>query len=227
MWLYAFIPVLVTAAGAIWTSFRRPTPVVVGAIQHFAAGVVFYAAAGELLPDTIHQGAIWPVVLGGALGIAAMLLLDHLTERSEGPVGLTATSALDALVDGLVLGLAFNAGQSQGILLAIALAIEFLFLGLSIAGAFQARESRLKIIVVATAVSLAVPVGVLIAGPIGTLPETWQAVAFAFGLVALLYLVTEELLVEAHQKPHPHWSAAMFFVGFLALAVVNELMIPA
>jgi ZIP family zinc transporter len=35
---------------------------------------------------------------------------------------------LDALIDGLVLGLGFNAGQQQGTLLAIALAIEFLFL---------------------------------------------------------------------------------------------------
>lgn len=225
MWLYAFIPVLVTLLGATWTSLRPPTPKVVGAVQHFAAGVVFYAAAGEILPDVTHQGSVWTIVLGGALGIAAMLLLRHLTERAEeGPTGLIAVSTLDALIDGIVLGLGFNAGQQQGTLLAIALAVEFLFLGLSIAGAFGKGSRRWAVIGSATGVSLAVPLGVLIAQPIGELPKAWQAVAFAFGLIALLCLVTEELLTEAHEKPETVWGTAAFFVGFLAMTVISEVM---
>lgn len=224
MWLYAFVPVIVAALGATWTTFYPPTPKAIGAVQHFAAGVVFYAAAGELLPDAIHQGAVWPVVLGGGLGIAAMLLLRRITEGATGPTGLVAASGLDALVDGIVLGLGFNAGQQQGTLLAIALAIEFLFLGLSIAGAFGRGASRWTIIGAATGVTLAVPLGVLVAQPIFGLPKTWQAVAFAFGLIALLYLVTEELLAEAHEKPETTWGAAIFFVGFLILTVVDQMM---
>ncbi len=48
--------------------------------------------------------------------------------------------------------------------------------------------------------------------------------SLAFGLIALLYLVTEELLVEAHQTPDRPWVTAMFFVGFLAILVLEELM---
>ena len=70
MWFYAFIPVVVAGLGATWTALRSPSPQVIGAVQHFAAGVVFYAAAGELLPDTIRQNAVWPIVLGGAIGVA-------------------------------------------------------------------------------------------------------------------------------------------------------------
>jgi ZIP family zinc transporter len=225
MWLYAFIPVLVAGLGALWTTVRSPGDKTVGAVQHFAAGVVFYAAAGEILPDVVHKGgAIWPVVLGGGLGIAAMLLLRHFTEGTKGPAGLIAVSGLDALIDGLVLGLGFNAGQQQGILLAIALAVEFLFLGLSIAGAFGKLAGRTKIVGAATGVSMAVPLGVLLARPIGGLPAAWQVVAFSFGLIALLYLVTEELLTEAHEKPETAWGAAMFFVGFLALTVIDLMM---
>lgn len=225
MWFFAFLPVAVTLAGAAWTTLRPPSPRTVGAIQHFAAGVVFYAAAGELLPDVVRQGSVWPVVLGGALGIAAMLLLRRIGEGAErGPVGLVAVSGLDALIDGLVLGLGFNAGENQGTLLAIALAIEFLFLGLSIAAAFDARASRWTVIGAAGGVACAVPLGVAIAQPVGHLPASWQAVAFAFGLVALLYLVTEELLTEAHEKPETAWGTAAFFVGFLSLTVVGEMM---
>ena len=44
-----------------------------------------------------------------------------------------------------------------------------------------------------------------------------------FGLVALLYLVTEELLVEAHEVPEIPMTTAAFFVGFLALLVIEML----
>ena len=46
----------------------------------------------------------------------------------------------------------------------------------------------------------------------------------SFGLMALLYLVTEELLVEAHEKPDTPLISSMFFVGFLALLTLEEMM---
>lgn len=48
----------------------------------------------------------------------------------------------------------------------------------------------------------------------------------SFGLAALLYLVTEELLVEAHDVKETHHAAAMFFVGFLTLIVIDALSQP-
>ena len=174
---------------------------------------MFYAAAGELLPDAIAQHSVWPVALGGAIGIVAMA-----------PVGIVAASGVDALIDGLVLGLGYNAGCRQGVLLSIALAVEFLFLGLSIAGAFGTDRRRAVVIGAAVGVALAVPLGALLAQPIAGAPPTWQSVAFAFGLIALLYLVTEELLTEAHERPETAWGPALFFVGFLALTILNQLM---
>lgn len=43
----------------------------------------------------------------------------------------------------------------------------------------------------------------------------------AFGLAALLYLVTEELLVEAHEVPKTSAQTAMFFVGFILLLTIE------
>lgn len=224
MWLFAFIPTVAATAGAVYTVLRPPGAKAVGVIQHFAAGVVFYAAAGELLPDATRGGSIEAIMLGGAAGIGAMLLLRHLAAKARGPAGLVAASAVDVLIDGLVLGLSFQAGQHQGVLLGIALAIELLFLGLSIATAFRQSARRLLIIAVTAAVALLLPFGALVAQPIGQLPASYQTAAFAFGLIALLYLVTEELLVEAHEKPETAWGAASFFVGFLALMVLARII---
>ena len=73
--------------------------------------MLFYAAAAEILPDATHKGAVWTVVLGGAIGIVVMLLLRHFAEGpEEKPTGLVAASAVDALIDGVVLGPGFHAG---------------------------------------------------------------------------------------------------------------------
>lgn len=223
MWSYVLIPVAGSALGAAYTSIWPPSGKVVSAFQHFAAGVVFYAAAGELLPDATRRPLVWPIVIGGAIGIIVMLALRAATEKAEeGPTGLIAASAFDALIDGIVLGLGFNAGQQQGLVLAIALGIEFLFLGLSIAGAFAKDASRKLVIGATIGVSLGVPLGSLVALPIGNWSEPYRMGAFTFGLIALLYLVTEELLTEAHEKPETSWAVAMFFIGFLALTVLDQ-----
>jgi zinc transporter, ZIP family len=43
------------------------------------------------------------------------------------------------------------------------------------------------------------------------------AVILSFGAAALLYLVTEELLVETHLPQETLVSTAMFFLGFLVI----------
>ena len=43
----------------------------------------------------------------------------------------------------------------------------------------------------------------------------------AFGLTALLYLVTEALLVEAYEVPETSTQTAMFFVGFILLLAIE------
>jgi ZIP family zinc transporter len=46
----------------------------------------------------------------------------------------------------------------------------------------------------------------------------------AFELVALLYLVTEELLVKAHETADTPLITAVFFVGFFLLILTEEMI---
>ena len=124
-----------------------------------------------------------------------------------------------------MLGLAFVAGTKAGLLLTIALTLEVLFLGLSVATELGATtRSRLRVVATTTALALLLPVGALIAVPVAQLPPVVIAGFLSFGLMALLYLVTEELLVEAHAKPDSPLISAMFFIGFLALLLIEEMM---
>ncbi|MCB4824553.1 ZIP family metal transporter [Roseicella aerolata] len=220
---YTLIPLAGLLLGAMAAVVRPPGPRATSAIQHFAAGVVFAAAASEILPGLKHQGAALPIAIGGALGVAAMLLVKEAGRRAGGSAGLAAIGAVDILIDGLVLGIGFVAGQQQGLLLTVALTLEVVFLGLTTTLALRERiASRVAVLSAAAGIGLLLPVGGFLGSLAGTLPRPYLDAFFAFGLVALLYLVTEELLVEAHEQPETPAITAAFFVGFLALLVLEE-----
>lgn len=216
-------------AGAALAAFKPPGQKTTSAVQHFAAGLAFAAVSLELLPKERSQATL-PVVLGFAAGLAAMLAIRHVAgameKRAEGrkyPAGLVAVTAIDLVIDGLVLGVAFASGEQTGLLLSIALAFEVLFLSLSVAGAL-AGAGLARSRVLATPVGLALlfsasaAAGRVLFGSLAPFPF---AVLLGVGIVALLYLVTEELLVEAHEVPETPWAVAAFFVGFLAFLLVE------
>ena len=160
-----------------------------------------------------------------ALGVAAMLLVRILEKRVKGPAGLMSVTGIDILVDGLVLGIAFAAGAKAGILLTVALTIEVLFLGLTVANELgEGGASKGKVVGLTAALVLLLPLGALLGGPVGSLPAAVQAGFLSFGLIALLYLVTEELLIEAHETEDRPWVTAMFFAGFLLLLLLDGMI---
>jgi len=222
-WTYTLFPVVAAIIGAVVAVNFRPGPNLMSAIQHFAAGVVFAAAAGEILPDVMQRGSPWATAIGGAIGVAVMLSVKQLERWATGPAGLLAAVALDMLIDGLVLGIGFAAGPKVGLLLTIALTLEVLFLGLTVANELgETVRSRTRIVGITAALVLLLPIGALLGNPVAALPGPVVTGFFAFGLVALLYLVTEELLIEAHETPDRPWVTAMFFAGFLALLLLGE-----
>ncbi|AUC94517.1 transporter [Bradyrhizobium sp. SK17] len=224
-WMYTLIPAAAVVLGAVAAVNIRPGPRIVSAIQHLAAGVVFAAAAGEILPDLMHRNAPVATVVGGGIALAVMLAIKQVEGLVKGPLGLLSMVGVDILIDGLVLGIGFSAGAKAGILLTVALTLEVLFLGLTVANELgESVRSRLAVVGATAALALLLPLGAVLATPVAALPPSIVAGFFAFGLIALLYLVTEELLVEAHQTPDRPWVTAMFFVGFLAILVLEELM---
>ena len=198
--LITLVPAAVTVLGAAIATWRRPTALVTSAVQHFAAGFVFAAAAVEILPNLKHAGSPWPVVIGGGLGLLVMLVIEEYGRRREGQSAIIALISVDILIDGLVLGLAFAAGEKAGVLLTVALTLEVLFLGLALAMKLgDAAVPARRIISITAAAAVLLPAGALLAVPIATLPLPVVKGFFAFSLIALLYLVVEELQIgRAH-----------------------------
>lgn len=223
--LFTLIPVTAVLLGSLVAVTRRPSEAVVSAMQHLAAGVVFAAAAVEILPQVMHEGSPIATFIGGAIGIIVMLSLKAIEGRAKGPIAMLGAVGVDILIDGLVLGLAFVAGGKAGILLTIALTLEVLFLGLTVTTELgETIRSKARIVVITVGIALLLPIGAALATPVALLSPVVIAGFLSFGLMALLYLVTEELLVEAHEKPDTPLISAMFFIGFLGLLLIEEIL---
>ena len=238
---YSLIPTAAVVAGGIAALFRSPGPKVQSSIQHFAAGVLFAALATELLPDVMHQEKPVAAVAGFASGVAVMLIIKSLLEaldkktkeRSSGrkedseekefPTTFFVTLAVDILVDGLVLGIGFSAGGKQGVLLTIALAIELLSLGLSSSASLsRAGIAKTKTIALTGALGVLFVSGAMVGTALlGRLSGASLEIVLSFGSAVLLYLVTEELLVEAHEVPETPLLTSTFFLGFIILLVIE------
>ena len=227
--LFALFPVAAAVAGAVIAVFRPPRPIMRGYIQHLAAGVVFSVVAVELLPDiTSYSGAYVEVTVGFLLGVGSMLTLKSVSHKLEGrdsdfPTGLLVGVGVDILLDGFLVAISFAAGVEEGILLTIALTCELLSLGLAVAVELgQVEKDRWKVLLITSLLFLIIVVGAGLGSVlIQYISEAILEVILSFGLAALLYLVTEELLVEAHKEPETPIATGMFFVGFLVFLLLG------
>jgi len=229
---YTALAVVAALVGGVIAVYRPPGPQMESNVQHFAAGVVIAAVAAELLPG-IHERAPQIVVLGFAIGVVTMLGIHRLSKTIEkrrvggqfaGAAGLLITIGIDMLIDGVLIGVTFLDNPDTGIIIAVALAIEVLFLGVAGVVALPQELGMGRKLAVPAAFGLllatGVTVGVLTLEGVTGAPI---AVILAFGSAALLYLVTEELLVKAAKVPETPVSTTLFFVGFLAIFLLDML----
>ena len=210
-------------------SYRAPGEKLRSFVQHFAAGVVFAVFAGELLPEITKGHQPVGVVIGFSLGVAVLLAVRQLAEALErrnggkGESSLIAAVGIDVFIDGLLIGVGFAAGARVGLLLIVALTLELLFLGVSVASSLgQAGASRRRILTTVSGLSLAVIVGALLGGTLlQGLSGLALEIVLSSGAAALLYLVTEELLTEAHEVKETPLITVAFFAGFVLLYLIE------
>lgn len=217
----------------------------------FAAGVMIAASVWSLLIPAIdmaeEQGVIgWIPAAGGfAIGGLFLFALDHLIPHqhpgSDKPEGLRShlgkrtmlvfAVTLHNIPEGLAVGLAFAIAANSGgdavtlasaIALAIGIALQNIPEGAAISLPLrQEGLSRGKAFLWGTLSGAVEPVaavvGVLLIGSItGIMP--WL-LAFAAG--AMIYVVVEELIPEAHLGEHSHSGTAGVMVGFIIMMILD------
>ncbi|MBK4734676.1 ZIP family metal transporter [Noviherbaspirillum pedocola] len=233
---YGFLCTASLAIGGAVAAFRSPSDTLRGYIQHVAAGLVFAAAGVEVLPDVMHREKPLAAAIGFALGIVLLLAIRAMSERLEkkgnsGPWAFLSVVVVDIFVDGLLIGVSTATQRGAGhqaLLVTIALAVELLTLGLSLAVELgQGGTSRARSILTTSLVAVT-PLFGAVAGYFlsGVLTGAWIEGVLAFAVAALLYLAAEELLTEAHELPETNVGTALFLSAFLVIMLIDMVTSP-
>ena len=230
--LYMLIPAAAALAGGAVALAGEPRQAVRSALHHAAAGAIFAAASAELVVELVAKHRITALVVGFAAGAALMLLVgvaaDRLERRGQGAAratGFLAAVGIDVFVDGVVVGIGFAIGRSSGLVLVIAFAFEMLFLGVSAALELRSTGAgRLGVVGAPAFLAVLLILGSIAGHYLGHLSGFGFDAIVAFATAVLVYLVTEELLVEAHaerEAAETPFLAAAFFVSFLGILVLD------
>ena len=217
------IPSAFIAMSGVLALLWQPSHRALSLIQHFAVGVILAVLTTDVFPEIAREHAPAEVLIGSfALGGFMMYLMKKLTDHLEHQakqagnatnIGLIATTFIDATIDGLIIGAGLASSTATGLILAVGLSVEMLFLGLSL----MSDTMKGKRMVLLTCVLGLVMFASMWFGYDFLKDATPAVIAsiLSFGAAALVYLVTDELLIEAHTVEETPVSALWLFAGFL------------
>lgn len=217
----------------------------------FAAGVMTAAAVWSLLIPAIREaeamgGPGWVPAAGGfLLGVGFLLgldvLLPHLHPGSQEPEGVSTSLKRSTLMvlavtlhnipEGMAVGLSFALAAQHGgdeglyaaaMALALGIGIQNFPEGAAVALPLrQEGMSRMRAFLYGSASGIVEPIfgilAVLVAGNVG--PVMPWLLSFAAG--AMLYVVVEELIPEAHLGEHSNAGTLSVMAGFLLMMVLD------
>ena len=246
------IPLLGTTLGAGCVFFMRDKirDDIQKLLLGFASGVMIAASVWSLLipaidmSESLGNWSFIPAAVGFALGIAFLLLFDHIIphlhigdDLPEGPSSnlkkstmLVLAVTLHNIPEGMAVGVVFagwlaNTGNitlASAIALAIGIAIQNFPEGAIISMPLKNEGmSKMKAFIYGFSSGVVEPIAALITIFLSSyvIPVLPYFLAFAAG--AMMYVVIEELIPETAQGSHSNLGTIGFAVGFIVMMVLD------
>ena len=219
----------------------------------FAAGVMIAASVWSLLipamemAESLGKNVLLPVGGGFALGGISLMLLDqllpHLHIGSEEPAGIhvkwkrttmiVLAVTLHNIPEGMAVGLTFAVAAQDpapgalagAVALAVGMGLQNFPEGAAVSLPMKSQGvPNKKAFLCGAASGIVEPIfgllTVLVAGSIGGIMP-W-ILAFAAG--AMIYVVVEELIPEAHLGEHSHAGTSSVMAGFLVMMLLDVML---
>ncbi|MFZ3063147.1 MAG: ZIP family metal transporter [Actinomycetota bacterium] len=230
--LYSFIAGMSTVAGVylvkyfgVWT--RRNSLNLIS----FAGGVLLATAFFELFPEALDLNRNW--FYAAVIGVTALFLIEHFMVvhachedvcdvHTMGVVGALGIG-IHSLIDGIVIGIGFEASFALGVVTSMAVIVHELPEGVFTYTLLIADEvSERKSLIYSWIVALATPFGAVMTYLIlrGLSPGV-LGIMLALAGGTFIYVGAADLLPQVHRKPNA-LNAFLVIVGILFVLIVGR-----
>lgn len=245
-----FIPLLGTALGSAMVFFLKKdiNPKLQKLLLGFASGVMMAAAIWSLLQPAIESYEVsdfrkWLIpAIGFLIGILFLLLLDylvphiHMNKEEEGikknklsktfkmMFAVTLHNVPEGLAFGVVAaGVINNMINEQAMLaLAIGIAIQNFPEGAIVSTPLlKEGKSKVKAFLYGFLSGVVEPIAALFAILLTYFVQSILPLTLAFAAGAMIYVVVEELIPEASEKPHSNLATIGTAIGFVIMMILD------
>ena len=227
------LPALTLMGGGALGSRFHPGHQLRGMIAHLVGGLVLGTAAADLMPAASRSGHPLALALGFCLGFSLLLVINAVLKEPELPGDgerarplaiLLLPFLVDSLIDGLVVGISSEA-TSNGWIIPIAVALEMGLAALGVGTLLGRGAGRWRSSLAGVLMGLAYLFGLGVSQWLGDwLRGAALTGLLAFGTAALIYLVVEEVMKEAHADGEDDSGVVnlAFFIGLLVVWLLDS-----
>ncbi len=245
-----FLTLVGTLSGVIGTSAGGLSVLLIKKVQDdvlsmllgFSAGIMVSVTFIELIPESINEGSLMTALIGMIMGIGIIGFIDlkfphkHFTFHSDGDkrkskylktgILLSIGVAMHNLPEGVAIGAGFIVDYRLGLTLAGLMAVHNFPEGMAVGAAMCIGDVKgLKIFMVTALAGVPMGIGALIGGLLGGVSDLALSIGLAFAAGAMLYIVFDELIPDAHRGMDGH-SAIFGILGGIILGIIFINFLP-
>lgn len=218
--------------------FRRINPSGLSIVLGISAGIMTSIIFLDLIPEAKEVGTVFSSILGILMGVGLIGFLDlrfphhHFSLTENGDVRylkmgllLGIGIALHNVPEGLAIGSGFIVSPAMGIRLSVLMAAHNIPEGLAMATALGLAGLRARNILFYTILA-GVPMGLgaFVGAYLGTISDFALSVSLGFAAGAMLYIVFDELIPDAHVRVRGHQAIGGIVAGILMGLIINVLL---
>ena len=214
-------------------------------ILAFAAGIMLAASVLGLILPSLEYGGDWGLlitIIGIFVGAIVLNLMDKLVPHLHKMIGedveehknsklgkimlFVLAIGIHNLPEGIAAGVGFGTGDNtQAIMIALGIALQNIPEGMVIIGPLLSTGiSKTKAFVIALITGLVEVVGTFIGYFAVSIANFILPFALAFAGGTMLYVISDEMIIETHEHGTERASTYALLVGFCVMLVLDVLL---